>query len=335
MTKINHVKNVLKSILKDSLQFIAIVVFVALFSGVFGTENSLAGVSLVIGVMMFPLCYTGVTRKHMCVQIIAMYTLLPILAALSTYNIYLGLVINFLTISWIMITSSEPNIMIPHFTYVLTYSFCLLSNVTGKAFILREISMIAGGIIIAAVTCICWRRKKLGDNGRSFRSHISLCIKNNKQLIFRLTIGYCVSIFICNLLGLPRAAWAAIPVLSVTQTDYKNTSRRMGIRLLSTIAGASVFALLFGYVLPEQYYSFVPLILGYMGCFSFMKKYGIQQFFNAINAMYAALVIFNIGEDITNRIICLLIGLAVVAAMMLVDKLMFSRKEEQTVEMLT
>jgi uncharacterized membrane protein YccC len=69
-----------------------------------------------------------------------------------------------------------------------------------------------------------------------------------------------------------------ITALSPVQADYKNTSRRFPIRLLSTIAGTAVFALLLGYILPEQYYFFVPLILGYMGCFSFIKKYRIQQF---------------------------------------------------------
>ena len=109
-----------KSIFSNLLKLVFITLFVGVFSQIFGTNNSLTWVCVLIGTMMYWYMDIGINIKQAPFVIVLMFLQIGFSNKLAQINPVIGLIVNFITIFLIMyIPSANQNIRrICHFFYV-------------------------------------------------------------------------------------------------------------------------------------------------------------------------------------------------------------------------
>ena len=98
-----------KSIFSNLLKLVFITLFVGVFSQIFGTNNSLTWVCVLIGTMMYWYMDIGINIKQAPFVIVLMFLQIGFSNKLAQINPVIGLIVNFITIFLIMyIPSAKP-----------------------------------------------------------------------------------------------------------------------------------------------------------------------------------------------------------------------------------
>lgn len=154
-----------KELIKSkTITFISIVAFVIIFKSIFGAENTLIGVTTVTAALMFLSKDLTLSPGKVTIKFILFNLFIGIAAALASSNIWLGLVINFMTmfiISYLLCYNLETPMYIP---FSLQYLFLLYTPVDVNLLPKRLLSLIAGAVIIVVVQLIA-NRNRLATNG--------------------------------------------------------------------------------------------------------------------------------------------------------------------------
>ena len=91
-----------KSIFSNLLKLVFITLFVGVFSQIFGTNNSLTWVCVLIGTMMYWYMDIGINIKQAPFVIVLMFLQIGFSNKLAQINPVIGLIVNFITIFLIM-----------------------------------------------------------------------------------------------------------------------------------------------------------------------------------------------------------------------------------------
>ena len=305
-----------KSIFSNLLKLVFITLFVGVFSQIFGTNNSLTWVGIIVGIMLYWNLDIGINKKEAPIVILALFIFTGIANRIAEINPILGIFVNLISIFLIMYIPSEKPEYKAYIPFILIYIFDQSNIAVGEDFYTRMVSLVVGGIITGAVY---YFRHKNSEEG----IHISKIMKDiditSPRFIIsiRMAIGVSIAILIGTLLGLQRTMWISMSVMSLTQLEFETTKERFKHRIVYTLIGAVAFVLLFQVLIPEKYNGLASIILSYI--YTFIKDYKHQIIFITVNALSASMLIFDPTEAIGTRILLIISGCMLAMAINKID----------------
>lgn len=276
------------------------VAFVTLYSNIFGADNSIVGVVVLLCVMVFRNADLGIKCSHALGCMSVVFAILAFGPRLSNMcGAFGALIVNLVCIFLLMILGCHNVIMFNHSTLVLGYLLLQGYDVTGELYVQRLFGILAGA---AATMLIYYRnhhkktyKRNLKDLLAEFNLHSA---RNRWQLT--LTFGVSSILFAADLLHAPRAMWVAIAAMSVLVPFESDLKKRVVGRIPGNIGGGLLFLLLYS-ILPASMLPYMGVIGG-IGV-GFSAAYGWQAVFNSLGAISIAAGIFGVPGAIFLRIL--------------------------------
>jgi len=276
------------------------VAFVTAYSKIFGSENSIVGVVILLCVMGFRFTNTGLKPSHGILAMILMFIILAVGPRLANSG---GLAVQFLvnlgSIFLLMLLGCHNVIFFNQSTLVLGYLLLFGYDVTGHAYHMRLYAILAGAVMTILVYYHNHRKKPykrtLIDIIKEF--HI---FSTRARWQITITIGVSLIILITGLLGFERTMWAGIATMSVIQPFQADMGHRVTGRIWGNILGSVIFVILYGLV-PETL-RFTFGIIGGIGV-GISATYGWQAVFNSLGAMTVASEFLGVQGAIFYRIL--------------------------------
>ena len=176
-----------KLVISKSITFIFIVAYVVLFKLIFGDENSLVGVTTITAALMFLGKDLTLSPVRNASRLILLNLFIGIATMLAVSNIWLGIVINFITlfiISYLLCYNFESPM---YFPFTLQYLFLLSYPVSIEQIPKRLIALAFGGIFVIILQLIV-NKNRISKSGNKILSNVCDSIlsrieflKNNSQ----------------------------------------------------------------------------------------------------------------------------------------------------------
>lgn len=171
-----------KKIIANTLLFVFMMGFIIGFNIVFGTENTLIGVTTIAAVLMFLEKDFSLNPVSTGIKLICFNVLMGIVTFLASKNAILGIPLNFIFVFIIGYTLCY-NLSTPSFVpFNLQYVFMLFAPVTINQLPKRLISLIVGAIIII-LSQVVFNKNKIYKQGNSIFSAVCLNIVKKIELI--------------------------------------------------------------------------------------------------------------------------------------------------------
>lgn len=273
--------------------------FVTVFSLVFGNDNSIAGVVVLLILLLVRQADFGIDMKG---SLLAMLLLFCILAAgprlANAAPPVLAFLINIAGILFITVLACHNIIMFNHFTFVLCYLLLYGYDVTGHAYMTR-LAALSAGFLLCAVIFYCKHRKQNFKRGFGYLFKEFDIRSSRTQWQVRISLSTASAMFIGCLLRFPRVMWIGIACMSIMTPLVKDCAYREKRRAPFNIAGGLLFILLY-HILPEELLPFMG-ILGGIGV-GFSASYSFQNIFNALGALMIATELFGLYYAVFLRI---------------------------------
>ena len=302
---------------KIALTLVFCVAFVTVYSKVFGSNNSIVGVVVLLSVMTFRFADFGIHAPHAMSSLMIIWAIMTFGPRLANAgNLFTELLVNIVCIFVLMVLGCYNVVMCNQSTLLLGYLLLYGYDVTGKDFSMRILGMLIGGILTGFVFYKNHKHqeyeKKLHDifeefDLRNTRTRWQICV----------TLGVSSVIFIAGLLDLPRAMWVGIATMSVLVPFRDKIKTRVKGRIPGNIMGGITFLGLY-ILLPESMYEFIG-VLGGIGV-GLSATYGCQAIFNSWGAISIAMTFLGVEGAIFYRIFNNAFGACYA---MLFDKLYF------------
>ena len=200
-----------KKIFKNLFMIACIIISVSLCSMMFGSNNSLTWVGIIVGIMLYWNLDIGINKKEAPIVILALFIFTGIANRIAEINPILGIFVNLISIFLIMYIPSEKPEYKAYIPFILIYIFDQSNIAVGEDFYTRMVSLVVGGIITGAVY---YFRHKNSEEG----IHISKIMKDiditSPRFIIsiRMAIGVSIAILIGTLLGLQRTMFNTIRI---------------------------------------------------------------------------------------------------------------------------
>lgn len=287
-------------LVKIAITMVFCFAFVTAFSILFGSDNSIVGVVVLLCVMVFRNEDFGLCAKETTVLLalfFAIMTFFPHLA--NQVSPISGLFLNIAALSALLIFGCHNPFMFNQSTLVLGYLLLYGYDVNGKSYQMRLIGMAVGSLI----TCVVFYRnhknrvykRKMRDVVKEFNLHSSRTRWQLSQIL-------CVPVVLCiaEMCKMPRAMWAGIAAMSVILPFTKDIRYRVNKRIIGNVAGVCCFVALY-YLLPPSIYAYIGIIGG-IGV-GFSVKYGWQAVFNTFGALAIATEAYGLKEAVGLRVI--------------------------------
>lgn len=276
------------------------VYLVTAFSAVFGSQNSVAGVVVLLALLVLRQADFGIRTTHGLLCIAGIFAILiagpRISNAVSPVPAFW---INLVCIFLLMLLGCHNVIMYNHSTFVLGYLLLLGYDVTGKAYRLRVISLLFGMLLCMAVFYKNQRKRPYRRGFLDLFREFTLFSARNRWYI-KLTFIVSGAIFIVSMLGLPRAMWAGIACMSVCLPFSKDSIQRAQKRGTFNIVGCAIFVILY-HILPTSLYPYIGVIGG-IGV-GYSAGYSWQTVFNTFGALSIASGLFGMHTAVILRIV--------------------------------
>ena len=270
---------------KILITMIFCVAFVTAYSKLFGSENSIVGVVILLCVMGFRFTNTGLRPSHGIIAMLLMFIILAVGPRLANSG---GLIFQFLvnlgSIFLLMLLGCHNVIFFNQSTLVLGYLLLFGYDVTGHDYIMRLYAILLGAGMTILVYYHNHRKKQykrtLVDLVKEFHIY-----STRARWQLAVTLGVSLCIFMVGLFGFPRAMWAGIATMSVIQPFQADMKHRVTGRIWGNLLGSVVFIILYRFM-PETL-RFTFGIIGGIGV-GLSASYGWQAVFNSLGAMTIA-----------------------------------------------
>ena len=272
---------------------------VTVFSTVFGSGNSVAGVVVLLALLVLRQADFGIRTTHGLLCIVGIFVILIVGPRFTnTLSPIPAFFVNLICIMALMMLGCHNVIMSNHSTFVLGYLLLQGYDVTGKEFIMRVISLLIGMVICMAVF---YKNQKNRPYRRTFFDlfrEFNFRSARNWWYI-RLTFIVSTALLIMSLLELPRAMWAGIACMSVCLPFSNDLVARAKLRGPYNILGSFIFMVLY-MVLPKSMYPYIGIIGG-IGV-GYSAGYAWQTVFNTFGALSIASGLFGMTGAVFLRI---------------------------------
>lgn len=275
-------------------------VFVIVYSVLFGFDNSSVGVTVLLCVLTFQSTDFGVSLKD-SFKIFTIYFLIIMFLpmAANMVNPFFGLLINIVGIFIIYVLCCSKVEYFNHSIMVLGYLLIYGYNVTGKLYYSRVVAIAVGFLL----TCLVFFHKhyKMKETRKISDIIKEFGFKNLKsQWQVKATLAVTLSIFIGEILGLPKAMWAGIAAMSVLVPFEYEVKNRFVHRIQGTVLGIIIFFIICLF-LPENVYGFIGIAGGF--CLSFCSKYISKVPFNTCGGLCVAVGTYGLKLTMIARLV--------------------------------
>lgn len=274
--------------------------FVAGFSIIFGNDNSVVGVVVLLCLMVFKNADFGVKLKDSMVLLTIFFGVMMIGPhAANVLGAFGGFVVNMAAILLMVILGCHNPLMSNQSTIVLSYLLLYGYDVSGHTFSMRLAGLAVGWLLTMIVF---YRHHKKMPYERTIKHvfkefHID-SIRGQWQI--SLILGVPLAICISELFHMPRSMWAGIAAMSAIVPFMTDMKVRVRERIIGNICGGLCFLALY-YILPESLYANIGIIGG-IGV-GFSVNYGWQAVFNTFGALAIATESFGLKSAIVLRVV--------------------------------
>ncbi|MFT0899654.1 FUSC family protein [Candidatus Methanoprimaticola sp. MG2] len=156
-----------KTVAGKTVFFLLLCLFVGVFSSVFGAENSLVGVMIIVLALMMMQKDLSVRPGRNLIVLLGSTLSLGVGAFVSLYDPLLGAVVNF-TLVFLTAYLTMNDVSTPmHFPFLLGYAFMLSVPVTPEQLPMRILALAVGSVFIVGMNWVFNRktREKTSHNG--------------------------------------------------------------------------------------------------------------------------------------------------------------------------
>lgn len=264
---------------------------VTAFSMIFGNDNSVPGVVVLLAILVLRQADFGIKTTHGLISIAGIFAILIVGPRLSNMvDPFTAFLINIVCIFLLMMFGCHNVIMYNHSTFVLGYLLLQGYDVAGKSYQLRVVSLVVGMLICMGVF---YKNQKNRPYRRTFKDLFrEFDVRSARnQWYLKLTLIVSSAMLIVSLLGLPRAMWAGIACMSVCLPFTEDGKMRAVDRGVFNIAGCALFLVLY-LILPESGRSMIGIIGG-IGV-GYSAGYKWQTVFNTFGALAIAASLFGL-----------------------------------------
>lgn len=320
-----------KQLFVNLILIIGIIIFVQLFSKIFGAENSLLSVAVVTAILMCGVMEIELPMKDSILTIIITLIVMGISAYLGRLNLLAGILINFTIVFFtIYIFTNKVNTK-TFLPFILCYVFLEGNPVIIENLPLRIAATAVGGVFIALAYYIT-HSKQQNFAYSSLYEQLASIKKDSLQFNFslRMALGIAVAMIVGNYFGFQKSMWISITVMSLTQPHLHQTKERIKYRVFGTILGALIFVVVFNLLIPNNLTTYAFLILSYI--YTFIKEYKVQIVFITINSLGAAMILYGMSVSVLMRISFILAGTVIALVVNKGFYGKFAREEEIVLE---
>lgn len=282
------------------------IVFITLYSKLFGEENSIAGVAVLLSIMAFRFVDLGFDIKHSVLVLLGVFAILAIGPhAANLAGPVPAFFINGICILMLTFFGCHNPIMSNHSVLVLSYLLLYGYDVSGPAYGARILGLLAGGALTAL---ILYRNHKKIHYKREFwnlfKEFRLLSTRGRWQL--QMAFGVSSAMLLGHFLGLSRVMWVGVAVMSVMQPFVKDLKIRSLHRMAANVLGC-LFAFLLYLAIPHGVFPMVGILGGI--CVGYCATYFWQSAFNVFGALAMAEGLFGMGGAMGIRVVDNLFGI--------------------------
>lgn len=274
--------------------------FVTVYSLVFGNDNSIVGVVVLLCLMVFKNADFGIHTGQSTALLAGFFVIMAVGPhAANAAGPFVGMLINIVAIGALMLLGCHNPFMFNQSTLVLGYLLLYGYDVSGVVYRQRLIGLAVGAVLV----CFVFYRNHVG---REYKNGIKETLHafrlESSRTRWQLCQIICVPLVVCiaEVCRMPRAMWAGIAAMSVILPFTEDMKARVGGRLIGNIAGVFIFLILY-YVLPPSIYAYIGIIGG-IGV-GFSVKYGWQAVFNTFGALAIAANAYGLTGAMSLRVI--------------------------------
>ncbi|UUV99519.1 FUSC family protein [Vagococcus luciliae] len=302
---ITHIQ---KNFRNNLIDYTSNLLFILLFTLIFGKENLLPIVALSVGFLMFPKINFGVKNNVLTLTNLLLFPLggivsqLPHDRPLGLFFVYAGF--TFL----ILLLTAEPIVFQYSIPYLINFLFCQATPVDSSNALNRIICLFLGSIVLSVLAAKSTKKQPLSNSQLTLKEQITRSLTHPFYL-FKMTLSVSIAMTIAILLHAPKPLWISIVAMSLTEIHFSETVKKTRERIIGTTFGVIVFYLFLVKLIPTPYAIVFILTVGFISYF--LVDYQHKTIVNSIAAMNAALVIFPSGISIANRFIGLFIGIVI------------------------
>ena len=250
--------------------------FVSVFSILFGNENSVVGVVVLLCLMVFRNADFG----------------------LHTGQSLPALLLNVAALAFLVIFGCHNPFMYNQSTLVLGYLLLYGYDVSGDSYRMRLIAMAVGALLSCLVF---YRNHKSHTYQTGIKGVLQAFDLTSSRTNWQLCQIICVPVvlFLAELCKMPRAMWAGIAAMSAIVPLMADMQARVKNRIIGNVAGVLCFLVLYT-LLPTSIYAYIG-ILGGIGV-GFSAKYGWQAVFNTFGALAIAEELYGLKGAVGLRV---------------------------------
>lgn len=301
-------KSTCKLILSKIPVFLFCVLFISMHNKFFGIENSIVGVTMLLGLFMSFGSDLGFKLNQACIAMLFLFFLMVSAPTLSLINPYIGLLINFISLFFILTVSGNNIKASNHLTFMMGYLFCQGYTVHGEIYHKRLLSVFIFAIIITFIYFFMNRKKTYTMNFTDLFKNMSLRNENTRwhlELASLLTIV----MFVGSILNYPRTMWITLSVLSIIVPLNEEHDMRKRHRIPATILGTLLFFALYEMLIPKEYQAISTMTAGFLSMF--ITSYFIKTVYNSFSALITAALIFPVKEAMLLRVVSNIVGVLI------------------------
>lgn len=287
-------------LLKVILTVIFCFTFVTAFSILFGNDNSIAGVVILLILLLVRQADFGINMKGSILTIFLLFCILSAGPRLANMAPPVGaFFINTACLLSITILACHNIIMFNHFTFVLCYLLLYGYDATGHTYTIRLIALFAGFFLCTGIFYYDHRQQNFKRGFRKLLEEFDLK-SSRTQWQIRISLSTSSAMLIGSLFHFPRVMWIGIACMSIMAPLVNDCAYREKRRAPFNIIGCLLFIVLY-HILPESLVPFLG-ILGGIGV-GFSASYSFQNIFNTLGALMAATSLFGLYYAVLFRIV--------------------------------
>ena len=335
-----------KKFISNTIMFLVILLFIKGFEIIFGSNNSLVGVTIIISILV--LMQEDLTKNlsSNLIKLLFMNLISGVFSTIASHNMYLGLILNFsiLLLIGYSLTHKLNKVMVVPFG--LQYLFMLYTPVTGSDFIKRLIGLATGAILIMLVQLVIYRgnknnkvedssvkntinnKSKFFNENKKENEYIKLFNKFNIHHVrgayaIRIALITTIAVFIVDFFNLAQGRWIVYTIFSLTELYSEHCRVRSKQRLQGTVIGIIIIMLLFVVIKDNDIRVLIVLLGGYLDTYTTNYRDKII----CVTMSVVASVSLTNGTITTAIERVGYIGIGIILAI-LADKIIFNKKLE-------
>ena len=297
--------HILVYLIKIAVTMVFCFLFVTVFSILFGNENSIVGVVVLLCLMVFRNADLGIHTGQSTMLLAMFFVIMVVCPHLANQlSPVLGMLLN-----------------------IAALAVLIFYDVTGKSYQMRLVGMALGAVL----TCFVFYRN---HKNRTFKRNLKDLIQEfditSSRTKWQLCQIICVPIVLCiaELCNMPRAMWAGIAAMSAILPFVEDMQYRVRKRIVGNIVGVICFTVLY-FLLPSSIYAYIG-ILGGIGV-GFSAQYGWQAVFNTFGALAIAAESYGLKGAVSLRVIQNVFGVVFALAFCAVFYWFMSKQKESDV----